>query len=222
MTPALPPVFDEVLAEGLGVLSIEVDAAGRQRLRIFAERLLRWNQKVNLTAVTAPEQVAEIHLVDSLALLRTLGAARTVLDVGSGAGLPGVALACVRSDLEVTCCDVVQKKVAFVKAVSAELELNVRARAVRATGQPDEEGLPRAEAVVSRAFADPGRWLPLGARYLAEGGSVFAMLAREADESRLALLGEENGLAFEWLDRFTLPRSGAQRAIARFQLRSGR
>ena len=104
-------------------------------------RLLRWNSKVNLTAVTEPAEVAEVHIVDSLALLRTLGPARTMLDVGCGAGLPGAVLACVRSDLTVTCCDMVLKKVAFVKAVAAELDLRVQAKAVRAAGDPEAEGL---------------------------------------------------------------------------------
>ncbi|GEJ57687.1 16S rRNA (guanine(527)-N(7))-methyltransferase RsmG [Anaeromyxobacter diazotrophicus] len=216
----LGPAFDDALAGGLAALGLEVDAAARARLAAFAERLLAWNRKVNLTAITGPAEVAELHLVDSLALLRTLGGAATLLDVGSGAGLPGVALACARPGLEVTCCDVVQKKVAFLKAVTAELDLPVRARAVRAAGDPEAEGLPRCEAVVSRAFTDPARWLPLGARYLAPGGRLFAMLGREAGgEAELAALGAEHGLALEALDRFTLPRSGHARAVARFRAR---
>jgi 16S rRNA (guanine527-N7)-methyltransferase len=213
---ALPPSFHEVLEGGLAALGLEVDARGRELLSAYTERLLRWNVKVNLTSITAPEAVAEKHLVDSLALLRTLGGARTVLDVGSGAGLPGVALACARRGLDVFCCDTVGKKVAFVKAVSAELDLPVRARAVRAAGAPEAEGLPRAEAVVSRAFADPARWLPLGRAYLAPGGRLFAMLGRDADEAALRTLAHANGLALEGVDRFALPRSGAERAIARF------
>ena len=157
----LPPVFEEALAEGISALGIEASGAARSRLAAYTERLLAWNRKVNLTAVTAPADVAELHLVDSLALLRTLGAAKTLLDLGSGAGLPGAALACVREDLDVMCCDSVQKKVAFVKAVAAELDVRLRAKAVRAAGDPEAEGLPRCEAVVSRAFAEPARWLPL-------------------------------------------------------------
>lgn len=214
---ALPPIFDEVLGEGLAALGVEAAPAARARLAAYVERLLAWNRKVNLTAVTAPAEVAELHLVDSLALLRTLGDARTLLDVGSGAGLPGVALACVRDDLEVTCCDSAHKKVAFVKAVSAELDLRVRARAVRAAGDPDGEGLPRCEAVVSRAFAEPSRWLPLAARYLADGGRVFAMLGRAPDDEALEVVARASGLALEVVDRFVLPRSGALRAIARFR-----
>jgi 16S rRNA (guanine527-N7)-methyltransferase len=209
--------FEETLRAGVGALGVPVDEAALGRLAAFAARLLAWNRKVNLTAVTEPAEVAEKHLVDSLALLRTLGPARTVLDLGSGAGIPGAVLACARPELEVTCCDAVAKKVAFVKAVAAELDLRVRAVAVRAAGDPDGERLGRAEAVVSRALGDPARWVPLGARYLAPGGALFAMLGREVDGSALGALGAMEGLALEAVDRFRLPRSGAERAVVRWR-----
>ncbi len=215
---SLPEIFDEVLGEGLTALDVAVDAAGRARLAAYVQRLLFWNRKVNLTAVTAPAEVAEVHLVDCIALLRTLGPAKTLLDIGSGNGLPGVALACARKELRVTCCDRAQKKVAFVKAVAAELDLDVRAKAVRAAGDPGGEGLPRCDAVVSRALTDVERWLPLGLRYLSEGGRLFAMLGREAEDATLLALAGENGLVLEVVDRFVLPRSGAQRAVACFRL----
>ena len=214
---ALPPEYDEALSAGTEALGLALDGEARRKLAAYVERLLAWNVKVNLTAITAPAAVAELHLVDSLALLRTLGPARTLLDLGSGAGLPGIALACARPDLAVTCCDTVFKKVAFVKTVAAELELAVTGKAVRALGDPEAEGLPRCEAVVSRALTDPERWLPLGERYVAEGGKLFAMLGRGADEGILREIAIRNGLLLEELDRFTLPRSGATRAIARFR-----
>ncbi len=214
---SLPEIFGEVLGEGLEALGVVVDVAGRARLEAYVERLLFWNRKVNLTAVTEPAEVAEVHLVDSIAVLRTLGSAKTLLDIGSGNGLPGVALACVRKELKVTCCDTVQKKVAFVKTVAAELDLDVRAKAVRAEGDPRGEGLPRCDAVVSRAFMDVARWLPIGVRYLAEGGRLFAMLGRDAEDATLSAVAGESGLALEVVDRFVLPRSGARRAVARFR-----
>ena len=106
-----------------------------------------------------------------------------------------------------------------MKAVLAELDLPVRALAVRADGDPDRERLPRADAVVSRALADPERWVPLGARYLAPGGTLFAMLGRDADPARLAAAGEASGLSLVDVSRFELPRSHAARAIARWRAR---
>ena len=216
----MSPAFEEALARGVEALALPVDAAARRLLGRFAERLLAWNAKVNLTAVTDPAELAEKHLVDSLVLLPFLDGARTLLDVGSGAGLPGIPLACVRRDLQVTCCDSVAKKVAFVKAVSAELDLPVRGVVARAEGHPDREGLPLADAVVSRAFADPETWVPLGVHYLAEGGTLLAMLGRDVDRPVLESLGASHGLELVGLDRFELPLSRSARAIARWK-RSG-
>ncbi len=209
-------IFRETLSAGREALGLELPPGAEARLERFADLLLKWNRKVNLTAVTDPAELAEKHLVDSLALLRVLGRAATLLDVGSGAGLPGIPLAVARPGLAVTCCDAVAKKVAFVKAAAAALSLEVRGVAVRAQGEPGREGLPRAELVVSRALADPARWLPLGARYLAPGGRLVAMLGRDAEERALAEVGRASGLELVTIDRFTLPRSGAERANAVF------
>jgi 16S rRNA (guanine527-N7)-methyltransferase len=210
----MDPRFHEALRTGLAAFRLDVPEDARAKLERYADRLLAWNRKVNLTAVTEPAEVAEKHLVDSLTLLPFVAGARTLLDVGAGAGLPGVPLACVRGDLAVTCCDSVAKKVAFVKAVAAELAVDVRAVAVRAEGEPEEEKLPRADAVVSRALADPETWVPLGARYLADGGVLLAMLGRDADQGKLAKLGEAQGLRLEKLERYELPLSRSSRAIA--------
>jgi 16S rRNA (guanine527-N7)-methyltransferase len=206
--------FHEALRAGLEAFGIALPAGAAELLERYADRLLAWNRKVNLTSVTAPAEVAEKHLVDSLLVLPAIAGARTLLDVGAGAGLPGVPLACARPDLAVTCCDSVAKKVAFVKSVSAELGVNVRAVAVRAGGDPEREGLPRADAVVSRALADPEAWVPLGARYLAPGGVLVAMLGRDSDRARLEGVGAAEGLRLERLDAFELPLSRSSRAIA--------
>jgi 16S rRNA (guanine527-N7)-methyltransferase len=214
----MSPAFLDGLKRGVAALSLPVGEETFARLERFAERLLAWNAKVSLTSVTEPGELAEKHVVDSLALLRVLGEARTVLDIGSGAGLPGMVLACARPDVEVTCCDSVGKKVAFVKAISAELRLRVRGVVSRAGGRPEQEGLPRADLVVSRALADPESWLPLGVHYLAPGGRLVAMLGREVDEERLLEIAARSGLVLERLDRFELPLSRSQRALAVFRL----
>jgi len=213
--------FRKMLETGALAIGLALDGDSLDKLERYADRLMTWNRKVNLTAITDPLELAEKHMVDSLALLPEVAGAATLLDVGSGAGLPGIPLAIALPSLDVTCCDSVAKKVAFVKAVSAELGLRVRGAVARAGGEPEREGLPRAEVVVSRAFADPARWLPLAARYLAPGGRVLVTLGRESDEEGLRRDGAEAGLALSSLRRFTLPRSGAQRAVATFVARAG-
>jgi len=212
--------FREALTRGAAALGLEIPGPAVELLERYADRLLAWNRKLNLTAITAPAEVAEKHVLDSLLAARSLGSARTLLDVGSGAGLPGIPLACVCPGLEVTCCDSVAKKVAFVKAVSAQLGLaKVRGVVARAGGAPEGEGLARADAVVSRALADPELWVPLGRSYLAPGGTLLAMLGREDDEGRLRELGAACGLALQGLERFELPFSRSARAIARWTAR---
>ena len=209
--------FDQVLRQGIKALGLPVGEDAIPLLARYADRLLTWNRKVNLTAITDPAEVAEKHLVDSLVLLPALAGRRTLLDVGSGAGLPGLALACVRRDLAVTCCDSVGKKIAFVKATAADLGVDVRGMAVRASGDPARDGLPVCEAVVSRALADPDRWVPLGAPYVAPGGLLLAMLGRGAERAALEPLGAAHGLTLLGIDRFELPVSRAERAVVRWQ-----
>lgn len=214
-------VFERVLRAGVEALALPVDDAAVDRLLRFADRLVAWNRKVNLTAITDPAEMAEKHFVDSLVLLPALEGRRTLLDVGSGAGLPGMALACARPDLSVTCCDSVGKKVAFVKATAAELGLEVRGVAVRATGNPEKDGLPVCEAVVSRALAEPDRWVPLGAPYVAPGGLLLAMLGKGLERAHLEALGEAHGLRLLGVDQFELPASGAARAVVRWERGAG-
>ncbi len=209
-------VFEEVLRAGVEALALPVDDAAVGRLVLFAERLVTWNRKVNLTAITEPRDMAEKHFLDSLVLLPALAGRRTLLDVGSGAGLPGMAVACARTELEVTCCDSVGKKVAFVKATAAELGLKVRGVAVRASGDPTRDGLPVCDAVVSRALADPDRWVELGAPYVAPGGLLLAMLGKGMERRHLEELGAAHGLTLLGVDQFELPFSKAARAVVRW------
>jgi 16S rRNA (guanine527-N7)-methyltransferase len=209
-------VFEQVLRSGIEALGLSVDEPSIARLVLFADRLTTWNRKVNLTAITDPAEMAEKHFLDSLALLPALEGRETLLDIGSGAGLPGMAVACARPGLVVTCCDSVGKKMAFVKAVSAELQLAVRGLPVRAIGDPEQDGLPVCEAVVSRALADPDRWVALGAPYVAPGGLLLAMLGKGAERGHLESVGAGHGLTLLGVDPFELPFSHASRAVVRW------
>ena len=209
--------FEDVLRSGIAALSLPVDDVAVAKLVRYAELLLTWNRKVNLTAITEPSEMAEKHFVDSLVLLPAIAGCKTLLDLGSGAGLPGMAVACARRDLEVTCCDSIGKKVAFVKAAAVDLDVKVRGVQARAGGKPEKEGLPRAEAVVSRALMEPERWAALGSSYLEPGGFLLGMLGKGVDRKVLESIGSEHGLTLLGVDQFELPFTRSSRAVVRWR-----
>ncbi|RYF75580.1 MAG: 16S rRNA (guanine(527)-N(7))-methyltransferase RsmG, partial [Comamonadaceae bacterium] len=123
------------LAAGAELLGVPLSEAQSRALLAYGDLILKWNKVYNLTAVRTPEAVLTHHLLDSLAavppLLRHLkttvcleGKGAALLDVGAGAGLPGVVFAIAIPALQVTCVDAVAKKMAFVQQVAVELKLS--------------------------------------------------------------------------------------------------
>lgn len=213
-----PPVDNSApqnLTSALRQLGLPPEAA--TPLWAYAELMLRWNERVNLTAITDPTEVIDKHLLDSVAVLSEVPAGpRTVLDVGAGAGLPGIPWALLREDLQVTLVDAVQKKVAFMKTAIATLRLAHRVKAVhqRATGKGD--GLGEFDVVTSRAFMDVDRWVPLAAQYLKPGGVVLAMVGQPPAPGVVDKACRETGLVALHERRFALPISGDGRGVIVF------
>jgi 16S rRNA (guanine527-N7)-methyltransferase len=196
---------------GADKLGMKLSAAQVDQLERHAALLLKWNAKINLTAITDPAEVIEKHLLDSLAIAPHLPAGR-LLDAGTGAGFPGIPVRIVRPDIEVWLVDSVQKKVAFLKSALVELKLTgIRAQALRLSGKPKEEGLPLFDAAIARAFAAPVDWLPLAQQYLAAQGRAFCLLgARDEAPDRSGRLARIS--TFE----FVLPTSKAPRKLVEY------
>jgi len=179
----------------------------------LARELAKWNRVYNLTSLETPAEVAELHLLDSLAVAPWVPTAARVLDVGAGAGFPGLPLALARRDVDVVLVDRTEKKVAFMKNAIARLGIrNAQALHLRLEGKGEEELGGPFGVVVSRAFAPPEEWLPFGAAYAREDGRVVAMLGgRSPEVGELArALGIESA-ALQRID-YRLP-SGASRGI---------
>ncbi|MCK8499792.1 16S rRNA (guanine(527)-N(7))-methyltransferase RsmG [Myxococcus fulvus] len=212
--------FDDLLASGCQALGVSVGSDVGPRLQQLMAELLKWNAKVNLTAITAPEEVLEKHFLDSLAVLPEVTGAASLLDLGAGAGFPGLPLKIALPSLGVTLVDTVGKKVAFIKAAAASLRLQgVRGLHARAEGQPETEGIPRAELLIARAFMDLPDWLGLAPAYVAEGGRVVAMLGKAQTDAELAARAEERALCVVSARAYRLPFSGAERQVAVFARR---
>lgn len=158
----------EQLASGLHGMGIELPAAAQQTLLAYAALLDKWSRAFNLTALHDPEKAVSHHLLDSLAILpHLLGA--TLLDVGSGGGLPGIPLAIARPGLAVTLLDSNSKKTAFLRQAAIELGLaNVSVHCGRIE---DFRPAQPFAAIVSRAFAELADFVrPTRALLAADGG----------------------------------------------------
>ena len=211
--------LEEALLAGAQTLGLPVDPESARRLINFMGELLRWNSQVNLVGRrSSPMEVMERHVLDSIAALPDLGDAGTLIDIGAGAGLPGIPLKLMRPALDVTLVEATSKKAAFMRhaIVSLHLGSGIRVRQARARGAPLEEQLPRTEVAISRALAPLPEWLPLGLRYIGLGGRAIAMLAR-ADDAQVHHAAKHAGAVVESIRRYELPLSGASRTLAVFR-----
>lgn len=160
------------LEVGAQQLGLDLPGAVIDKLLAYLELLVKWNKVHNLTAVRDPEEMVTLHLLDSLSVLPYVPAGR-LLDVGSGAGLPGIILAICRPDLQVTTIDAVQKKASFMRQVKVELQIdNLQVVAGRVEQLKPE--LPF-DTVISRAFSEIALFIKLTKHLIAEEGLWLAM-----------------------------------------------
>ena len=146
------------LTQGLQEAGITLPLDAQQKLLDYLALLQRWNKVHNLTAVREPEEMVTLHLLDSLSVMPYVQGNR-LLDVGSGAGLPGIPLAICRPQLQVTVLDSSHKKASFMRQVKAELGLpNLQVVCSRVEAfRPDQPF----DTVISRAFSDLAEFMQL-------------------------------------------------------------
>jgi 16S rRNA (guanine527-N7)-methyltransferase len=162
----------DLLTQGLKGLDLKLPETVQQKLLDYLALLQKWNKVHNLTAVRDPVDMVTLHLLDSLAVLPHVHGTR-LLDVGSGAGLPGIPLALARPDLQVTLLDSSHKKSAFQRQVKAELSIpNLEVVCSRAENYHPEQ---KFDTVISRAFSDLAEFVRLTGHLVAENGIWLAM-----------------------------------------------
>ncbi|BBJ23920.1 16S rRNA (guanine(527)-N(7))-methyltransferase RsmG [Candidatus Nitrotoga sp. AM1P] len=158
----------------LGITQLGLDVAPEVQRKLFSylEMLQKWNRVYNLTAIRQPEQMISGHLLDSLAVLPHLWPGRW-LDVGCGAGLPGIILALMRPEWTFALLDSNSKKTSFVQQVKIELELhNVNIYCTRVEAWQAGE---KFDGIISRAFAETAKFVTLTRHLLDQKGRWIAM-----------------------------------------------
>ena len=163
------------LANGITKLGFSLSEETQLQLLQYLALISKWNRVHNLTAVRAPETMLVRHLLDSLAVLPYI-AGPHIIDVGSGAGLPGIPLALAHPDWQVVLLESNQKKVVFLQQARIELELkNVEVVAERVENFRSIVGF---DTIISRAFSDLADFVKLAGHLCAEGsvdGRLVAM-----------------------------------------------
>lgn len=197
------------LAEGVAQLGLSLPPQTQQQLFDYLALLDKWNQVYNLTAVRNPSEMVSQHLLDCLAVAPHVSAV-TILDVGSGAGLPGIPLALALPHAQVTLLDSSQKKTAFLRQAVIELGLgNVTVECARVetwrAAQPFE-------LVISRAFSDLAELVTLAGHHLAAGGTLAAMKGVYPHEE-LAHLPHDSGFRLRRAQALFVPGLRAARHL---------
>lgn len=175
----------ELIAQGLKELGLPTDAA--PALGAYLGLLLEQNKTMNLTAITDPVQAVPLHLLDSAALLNCADfTGKRVLDVGTGAGLPGMVLGLLRPELDLTLLDSLQKRMDWLRSIAPGLGLKqvtiLHARAEELA--LDSAWREQFDIVTSRAVADLRLLCELCLPYVRPGGLFLAMKGQRAQEEK--------------------------------------
>ena len=200
------------LQETAAALDLPLGAAQADTLIAYLALLERWNRTYNLTAVRDPGQMLVQHLADCMTIIGPLrrvcgDRARRLLDVGSGGGLPGVVIAALNPQIDVTCVDAVGKKAAFVRQVAAELGLrNLHAEHARV----EQLKAPSFDVVAARAFASLADFTGLTRRHLTADGCWMAMKGRRPSDELTSLPGDVEVFHVE---QVTVPGLEAERCL---------
>ena len=198
-----------ILAQGIAEAGLHVDAQKQQKLLAYLTLMQKWNKVHNLTAVRDADEMVVLHLLDSLVVLPFIDG-KALLDVGSGAGLPGIPLAICLPDLKVTVIDSNNKKVSFMRQAKAELGIDN----LEVLGGRVEEIAPnrKFDMVISRAFSDLDLFISLTHQVCEAQGKWLAMKG-VYPEAELAELEKNTGITASKTEALKVPGLAAQRHL---------
>ncbi|ABE74838.1 16S rRNA (guanine(527)-N(7))-methyltransferase RsmG [Psychrobacter cryohalolentis] len=180
------PTLANILAQAIDELGLTLSAQQQRSLLLYLDQLLLWNKAYNLTAITDPVEALIKHVIDCLAIITHLPSG-SLLDIGTGAGLPAVIIAICQPERSCTALDSNQKKIRFIKQVSSELGLS--------NMQPIASRIEAHEAsydvITSRAFASLIDFVAVAEPRLADNGYLCAMKGKAPSEEELDALSND-------------------------------
>lgn len=209
-----------LLLEGAKTFGIHLDGKAIEAFELYLKELLKWNQKINLTSIRSEKGVVLKHFLDSFSVHPLLPKYSSILDMGSGAGFPGIPLKIIQPTLEMTLIDSVRKKVDFQRHIIRVLGLKGMEPI---HGRVQDKGILQSlggqfDIILSRAFSDLRTLLILSFPFLKEGGSVIAMKGEwEGGEIRILTQTEEPRYQLQRTVSLILPFSTFKRTILLFK-----
>jgi 16S rRNA (guanine527-N7)-methyltransferase len=213
---------EKLLIEGAKAFGIYFDKKIAEAFELYLKELLKWNQKMNLTAIRTEKGIVLKHFLDSLSVFPYLSNISSLLDIGSGAGFPGIPLKIVKPSLEMTLVDSVRKKVDFQRHIIRILGLKgIEAIHGRVQDKEIRQAMgDRFDMVISRAFSVLQTFLIFGFPLLKKGGIVLAMKGgMDREEIRLLSNREEARYRLQKIIPLILPFSSFKRSILLFEKR---
>jgi len=194
------------LEGGMDNLGFEIMSENIDKLLIYKDLLLKWNKSINLTSIKNKEIVTH-HFLDCLAVIPFIKSS-SLLDVGTGAGLPGIVIAIIKPDIKISLIDKVGKKIAFIKRVLAELDIkNVQTHHSRVELMTSEE---KYDGIISRAFSNMGDFVQITKHLLKKQGVWYGM------KSKKILNDEMKGIDNSWtLESLDVPFLKAERYLVK-------
>ena len=175
----------ELLKSKAAEYGVELDEKALERFDIYARLLVEWNEKINLTAITEPDEIVIKHFVDSLTVFSAVDIPEeaSVIDVGTGAGFPGVAMLIARPDLKITLIDSTNKKLNVIRDILEKTELSANVVHIRAEAAGQDKAFrEQFDFSTARAVSNLRDLSEYCLPFVKKGGTFISMKSAKADE----------------------------------------
>ena len=209
--------FNKKLNEKLKLININISEDEIENFKIYMELLLEWNEKINLTAITNEDDIILKHFVDSLTIKKYISENEKIIDIGTGAGFPGIPLAIMNKNNKITLMDSLNKRIVFLNDVIDKLKLtNVKAIHSRAEELArNKNHREKYDIAVSRAVANLSTLVEYMLPFVSVGGKCICMkgpnIEEELKNAKNAI--KELGGEIIKIENFKLPESDNERNI---------